>query len=93
MSQTTRTSRIEARISPEGLAIVREAALLQGRSISDFVVAAAQEAARRAIEDAHVIRLSIEDQERFANLLLDPPTIVPAMERARDAHRALIRES
>ena len=93
MAQTTRTSRIEARISPEGLAVVREAAFLQGRSISDFVVAAAQEAANKAIEDAYVIRLSIEDQERFANLLLDPPALTPAMERAREAHRALIRES
>ena len=44
-----RTARLEARISPEALAIVRRAAELQGRSVSDFVVAAAQEAERLSL--------------------------------------------
>ena len=66
---------------------------MQGRSISDFVVAAAQEAAHRTIEEANIIRLSIEDQQRFVDLLLDPPALSPAMERARKAHSRLIRES
>ncbi len=92
MPHTTRTSRLEVRIAPETRAIVGHAAALQGRSISDFVVAAAQEAARRTIEEAQIIRLSVEDQERFANLLLDPPALAPAMERARAAHGQLIRE-
>jgi uncharacterized protein (DUF1778 family) len=90
MSQTSRTARIEARIAPDGLAIVRRAAELQGRSVSDFVVAAAQDAAHRAIEDAHIIRLAVEDQARFAGLLLNPPALVPAMERAREAHGRLV---
>jgi hypothetical protein len=41
---TTRSARLEARIAPEALAIVRRAAELEGRSLSDFMVAAAQEA-------------------------------------------------
>jgi uncharacterized protein (DUF1778 family) len=45
-----RTARIEARIAPDALAIVKRAAEIQGRSVSDFVVAAAQEAAQRTIE-------------------------------------------
>jgi uncharacterized protein (DUF1778 family) len=44
---TNRTARPEARIAPEALAVVRRAAEIQGRSISDFVVAAAQEAAQK----------------------------------------------
>jgi uncharacterized protein (DUF1778 family) len=60
---------------------------------SDFVVAAAQEAAHRTIEQAHIIRLSMEDQQRFVDLLLDPPPLSPALERARKAHTRLIRES
>ena len=66
---------------------------MQGRSISDFVVAAAQEAAHRMIEEAHVIRLSIEDQQRFVDLLINPPALSPAMKRARKAHSRLIRKS
>ena len=89
----SRSVRIEARIAPDALAVVKRAAEMQGRSISDFVVAAAQEAAHRMIEEAHVIRLSIEDQQRFVDLLLNPPPLSPAMKRARNAHTRLIRES
>ncbi len=92
MSETTRTSRLEVRIAPETRAIVHHAATLTGRSVSDFVVAAAQEVAQKTIEEAQIFRLSIEDQERFANLLLDPPALTPAMERAHAAHGRLIRE-
>jgi uncharacterized protein (DUF1778 family) len=89
LSERNRTARIEARIAPEALAIVKRAAELQGRSLSDFVVAAAQQAAQRTIEETHLIRLSVEDQRRFVGLLLNPPPLTSAMERAREAHRRL----
>lgn len=92
-SDTTRTARIEARIAPDALAVVKRAAEIQGRSLSDFVVAAAQEAAHRTIEEAHLIRLSVEDQRRFADCLLNPPKPSPALLRAKAAHARLIRES
>ena len=90
--ETHRTSRIEARISPDALQVVKRAAELQGRSVSDFVVAAAQEAARRTIEESHLIRLSVEDQARFAELLLNPPEPSHALRRAKEAHGRLVRE-
>jgi uncharacterized protein (DUF1778 family) len=89
----SRTARIEARIAPEALRIVKRAAELQGRSISDFVVAAAQEIAHRTIEEAQIIRLSVEDQQRFVDLLLHPPALAPAMKRAKKAHSRLIASS
>jgi uncharacterized protein (DUF1778 family) len=89
-AESTRTARVEARIAPDALAVVRRAAELQGRSVSDFVVAAALKDAQRTIEDAQIIRLSVEDQRRFADLLLDPPTLAPAMKRALKARRRLI---
>lgn len=85
--EPTRTSRIEARISPDALAIVKRAAEIQGRSVSDFVVAAAQEAAHRTIEETQIIRLSIEDQEAFAEAVLNPPPLAQAMERAIERYR------
>jgi uncharacterized protein (DUF1778 family) len=57
-----------------------------------FVVAAAQEAANRTIEEAQIIRLSVEDQRAFADAILDPPPPAPALIRAAEAHRRLIRE-
>ena len=44
-----RTSRIEARIAPDALKVIKRAAEIQGRSVSDFVVAAAQEVATRQL--------------------------------------------
>ena len=86
---TTRTARVEARIAPDALAVVRRAAELQGRSISDFLVAAALKDAHQTIEDAQIIRLSVDDQQRFAELLLDPPPLAPAMQRALKARKRL----
>jgi len=90
MSKTTaRTSRLEARIDPGILSLVKRAAELQGRSVSDFVVTAAQEAAYKTIEDSGIIRLSAEDQVRFVDLLINPPPVAPALGRAKQAHSTL----
>ena len=89
----TRTARIEARIPPDALLIVRRAAEMQGRSLSDFVVTAAREAARKALDEAQAIQLSLQDQQRFVDLLLNPPALAPALKRAKRAHSRLIAPS
>jgi uncharacterized protein (DUF1778 family) len=88
--ESTRTARVEARIAPDSLAVVRRAAELQGRSISDFLVAAALKDAHQTIEDAQIIRLSVDHQHRFAEMLLNPPPLAPAMKRAVKARKRLI---
>lgn len=87
----TKTSRVEARLTPDTLAAVRRAAELQGRSVSDFIVEAAREAARRAIEETQIIRLSVEDQRAFADTILAPPGPNAALRRAAAAYRDLIK--
>jgi uncharacterized protein (DUF1778 family) len=89
-SDTSRNARLEARIAPDALAVVRRAAEIQGRSVSDFVVAAAHEAAQRTIEQAQIIKLSLKAQRRFVDLLLNPPAPAAALKRARKAHAKLI---
>lgn len=89
---TTRAARLEARITPDGLNIVRRAAQIEGRSVSDFVVAAAQAAAARTIEETQIIRLSVEDQRVFAEAMLHPPEPNEALNRAFQRHRQLIEE-
>jgi uncharacterized protein (DUF1778 family) len=88
--KATRTARIEARIAPDALAAVKRAAEIQGRSVSDFVVAAAREAAHRTIEETQIIRLSIEDQRALAEAIRNPPKPNEALRRAAKAHRRLI---
>jgi uncharacterized protein (DUF1778 family) len=87
---STRTARLEARLSSEALDLVMRAAEIEGRSVSDFVVSAAQDAARRTIADVEVIRLSRAAQEKFARLLLDPPRPTRGLKRAFARHRRLI---
>jgi uncharacterized protein (DUF1778 family) len=88
-----RSLRLEARIAPDILAMVRRAAEIQGRSVSDFVVSAAQETAQRTLHDAQIMRLSLAAQEQIADLLLNPPPAGPALERAFQAHRDLISDT
>lgn len=93
MSTPPTTARLEARITPEVHALLKRAAELQGRTLTDFVVSAAQEAARRAIADSEVIGLSLADQERFAAALLSPPPPNPALQRAFARRRQLLGET
>jgi uncharacterized protein (DUF1778 family) len=89
---TTRTARLEARITREALAVVRRAAEIQGRSVSDFVVTAAQEAAQKTVTEIEVLRLSREGQEKFVELLLNPSAPAPALRKAFRRHRELVRK-
>jgi uncharacterized protein (DUF1778 family) len=94
MSQdSNRTARIEARIAPDALLVVKRAAELQGRSVSDFLVASALEMAQRTIEETSLIRLALEDQRALADAIMNPPPLAPAMARAIDRYRTLITAS
>ncbi len=89
-SATTSSARLEARISKELHDTLKRAAALQNRSVTDFVIAAVQEAAENVIGQSEVVRLSLADQERFAHALLSPPKPAPALKRAFTRHRALV---
>ncbi|MFZ5506649.1 MAG: DUF1778 domain-containing protein [Pseudomonadota bacterium] len=91
MPATNSTARLEARISTDLHGMLKRAAELQGRTMTDFVVAAVQDAAQRAIEQAEVVRLSMADQACFAQALLSPPPAAPALERAFARRDALLR--
>jgi uncharacterized protein (DUF1778 family) len=90
MTTAVRQARLEARIAPETHAMLKRAAEIEGRSLSDFVVAAASAAARQAIAETEVLQLSRESSHLFASLLLDPPAPALAMERAKKHHERLI---
>ena len=89
-SPATSTARLEARISKELHATLKRAAELQNRTITDFVIDAVQEAAKKVIEETEVLRLSLADQECFARALLSPPRARPGLKRAFARHRRLL---
>jgi len=62
------------------------------RTVSDFVVAAAQEAAQRTIESAQIIRLTLEGQQQFAEAILNAPSPGARLKKTAARYRQLIRE-
>lgn len=65
-------ARLEARISPETKALLQKAAELEGRTLTDFVVASVLAEARRVIQQHQTLQLSLEDSETFVDALLNP---------------------
>lgn len=79
---TEQVARLEARLPASVYALLKRAAEMKGRSLTDFVVSAAQDAAQRVIEEEGIMRLSAEDQARFAEALINPPAPNAALKRA-----------
>ena len=92
-TQTPSIARLEARLPADVMAVLKRAAEIEGRTLTDFVVSTAHAAARRTIEDAEVVRLSVEDARRFADAVLTPPEPAPALRRAFQHHRRLVSSS
>lgn len=85
------TARLEARISTDLHSMLKRAAELQGRTMTDFVVLAVHDAAQRAIEQAEIVRLSLADQECVARALRSPQQPSPTLKRAFARRSKLLR--
>lgn len=72
-TQPKTTARLEARISPETKALIQKAADLEGRTLTDFVIASVQTAACKVIKQHQTLKLSIEDSTAFVDAVLSPP--------------------
>jgi len=76
-----RTERLEARVTSEQKSLIERAAALQGRSVTDFVIASVQDAARRAIEEHQRLDLSLRDSQAFVEAVVNPQ---PVNDRLRE---------
>ena len=83
----SRGARLEARISVEQKTVLQRAAALSGRTLSEFVVASAQDAASRVIQEHETIRLSRAEQIAFVSALLKPPAANARLRQAAAAYR------
>lgn len=90
MSSTPATTRLEVPVSTELHALLRRAAEIEGCTVTDFVITAIQAAAQQTIERGQIIHLAMADQEAFAQALLNPPPVAPAMVRGFERRRALL---
>lgn len=67
-----RSERLEARVSSDQKDLFIRAAELQGRTLTDFVIASVHEAAVRTLGDLQAIKLSEDESRAFAEALLNP---------------------
>ena len=82
-----RDERLEARISHDQKAMFQRAAELQGRTLTDFVIASVHEAASRAIEEYETLVLSDRDRAVFFDALANPPPTSKRLQRAFAEHK------
>ena len=72
-SLSSKSERLEARISPQNKELFQRAADIQGRTLTDFVVSSLVSAANQIIQENEIMVLSRKDQEVFVEALLNPP--------------------
>ncbi len=85
-----RDQRIEARVSNAQKALFQRAAQLSNRSLSEFVVASAQEAADRIIQEHEATQLTRSEQIAFVSALLYPPQPNARLRHAAKRYRSLM---
>lgn len=83
-SRTRKGQRLEARITPDQKRLIERAAELRGTTVTEFVVASAQQAAADTIKDFEVLTLRDQARKVFVHAILNPP---PPSEAARAAAR------
>lgn len=80
--------RIETRLPAEAKQQIEQAAALQGRSVSDFVVQAALDQANKVIEQQRIIRLTVDESVTLAEMMMAEPEAnqksVAAMRRYKE---------
>jgi uncharacterized protein (DUF1778 family)/predicted GNAT family N-acyltransferase len=85
--RSRKEERLEARITPAQKRLIERAAALRGTSVTEFVVASAQEAATSTIKDFDVLRLRDQAREVFINAVLNPPAPNDAARAAAERYR------
>ena len=85
-------SRLEARISAQEKELLKQAADLQGCTLTEFVVRSAQEAARKAVKEHQIMSLTTRDTEAFVKALLKPPAPSKKLKRAAERYKKVMGE-
>jgi uncharacterized protein (DUF1778 family) len=90
---TAKSARLEARLSAKHQLLIQHAAALRGQSVTDFVVAASLAEAQKTIAANDLLELSVADQKRFAEALLNMKAPTRGLKKAAQAHRQLVEPS
>ena len=88
--KTKKTERLEARVNRQQKALLQRAADLSGRSLTDFILSASQQAANKVLREYEVITLTAQQSKKFVHALMNPPMPNLALQKAAKRHRNLL---
>ena len=71
--RSQKQERLEARVTREQKLIIERAARIRGTSVTDFVLASAEQAAAETIKNSEVLTLRDKARQTFIDALLQPP--------------------
>lgn len=80
-TRTTRTEKLDLRLTPEAKRMLAAAANVRRRSLSDFVLESALGRAEEALVDRRVFHLSPEQWQAFVSALDAPVKDMPRMRK------------
>lgn len=84
------SARLEARMTPELLALTKRAAAIKHQTVTEFTTEVLLAASTAVVEATDLVRLSLSDQQAFANALFNPPEPNAALRKAFDRHHKLV---
>ena len=84
--------RLEARITPKQKELFERAAVVSGRSLTDFVISTVEAAATEAIRTHQIMELTARSTEAFIAAAQNPPGPNEQLRAATQRYRELIGE-
>jgi len=90
-----KSARINLRLSPESIELIRAAASVQQQDLTSFVLGAAMERARAVLAEDRLLRLTPHEVSQLERALDSEPEVVPQLRalirRLGDDHKAAPR--
>ena len=86
-NSSSKSARLETRVSPEQKELIERAAAYTGRSVSDFVVAHVEVAAKKVVDEYERLHLNQEQSKVLVEALLAPKRPNRKLRSAMEIHR------
>lgn len=79
-------ARLEAKVNLDIYELLKQAAAITGRTLTDFVVSVAYEEAKKTISEHQILRLTLSDQALLIDNLSKPFEATQSMKNALDVY-------
>ena len=91
LANTTRSERINLRLSEVAKRRIEQAASVEGKAVSAFIVSSALENAEKTVRRQETMALDREDAIRFFDALANPPALNDKLRAALKEHKRRVK--